>query len=517
MSARVCIFGVDSMEPRLIDSLIASGKLPNLAALRKRACWGAVLNPPRFFSGASWPNFYTGTSARRHGQYLHTRYDRSSLVHEPFRPADKVDAFWLRPGWMEKRSAVLNVPYCPPDARVNGIQVVDRYGHDHDHKGVLPGSPPQTANLMILPGALEAGCNNCVPTLSGLHQLRSELMRRLRQKSELTLSMLASESWDLFVSVVDEPHCAGHQFWHLHDPSYPRRAEHEVKALGDPIEEIYRETDRALGAVLDAVEPDSTLIFLSSHGMGPVFDANVLLDELLRRFEGFPPVDPSEEDVVPAPLAPLRSTWMRLPAAVRGALEPVRRRIGRRRTADRLVGERQRRKCFWFPTHDLWGGIRLNVVGRESPGVLKPGPELERFIGELERNLHALRDGLSGEPIVGEIKRVADIDLEGFDGDFPDLVVHWSKTALSWVESPAVGRIDAFAQLGRTGDHHPDMRGVFFAVGPTVQPGCIADVRLEDFAPTVATLLNVSPAAADMDGTVIQGIVARERNERHSG
>jgi hypothetical protein len=58
---------------------------------------------------------------------------------------------------------------------------------------------------------------------------------------------------------------------------------------------------------------------------------------------------------------------------------------------------------------------------------------------------------------------------------------------------------------GRSGDHDPSMRGVFFAAGPHATPGLIPDpVRLEDFAPTISGLLGIQ--LPDTEGRAIPAV-----------
>jgi predicted AlkP superfamily phosphohydrolase/phosphomutase len=204
--AKVLVFGVDAMEPKLILDWIESGDLPNLARLRARSAWGHVLNPPRFFSGASWPNFYTGVSPARHGQYLRTLYDTSTCIHRPFRPnRDQTKPFWSGPDWQRKKTALLNVPYCGLDESINGLQVVDWGQHDR-HQNDLSTIPRELADdLRSRFGCDPVGaCEGFECTTSALSDLRQRLIRRVQQKHDMTCHYLAGENWDLFVSVFDE-------------------------------------------------------------------------------------------------------------------------------------------------------------------------------------------------------------------------------------------------------------------------------------------------------------------------
>jgi predicted AlkP superfamily phosphohydrolase/phosphomutase len=506
MSANVCVIGADSMEPRLISEWIESGDLPNLAELRARGAWGDVLNPARFFSGASWPNFYTGLRPGRHGRYLQTHYDRQTCRHWPVRPSlEAAKPFWVGPGWRVKRTAALNLPYCSADERTNGLQMVDWGAHDR-HVDDFQTVPADLADDVIARfGSDPVGdCLSFEQTPAALADLRERLLRRVRIKLHMTTHVLDSERWDLLVSVFDEPHCAGHRFWHLHDPSHALFDPELAKELGGTLKEVYVAVDRAAGEIIRRLDSDSTVLFVSSHGMGPAFDGNSVLDEVLRRLENLGPRSLEYRNARAQALARARTFSDRLPRVLQWALTPLRRHFGRRRLAERLEAEQRARKCFRFPTHDQWGGIRISVAGREADGLVQPGREYEEFVAKLIDDLHQLRDGRSGEPIVGEVERAAEIDHEGYAGELPDLIVRWARSSFAWVESPKVGRIEPSLLGGRTGDHSPEMLGMFFAVGPSVAPGRIETVRLEDFAPTIARLLGLPPG--DTDGSAIPAL-----------
>lgn len=507
MSATVCVLGVDSMEPTLILDWIASGDLPNLARLRQRGAWGTVLNPPRFFSGASWPNFYTGVRPARHDQYRRTLYDPQRCFHTSMRPnRDGVDAFWLRDEWRNQRTAISCLPYCPDDARINGVQVVDRYAHDTDHEpGATMASAVAGKAVRDFSHDSIVNCYDLAWSTAAFADFHGRVLRRMQRKLEAACHLLASDRWDLFIAAIDEPHCAGHRLWHLHDAGHPRHDPATATALPAAIKRIYVEIDSALGAMLDLLEPSATVLFLSSHGMGPAFDGNGVLDEILRRLDGFEPRDTRAAAARLAALTRWQRIFNRLPPPARWALEPLRRRFGRRRLREQLSDENRRRRYFWFPTHDLWGGIRINLAGRESSGLVQPGREYEEIVAQLTEDLHQLCDGRSGEPIVDKVVSASDIDLEGYAGDFPDLVVQWSKAALSWIESPKVGRVEPVLVYGRTGDHPPAMEGIVFAAGPDIISGRLPNpVHLEDFAPTISAMLGIH--LNDTDGALIANL-----------
>ena len=104
-------------------------------------------------------------------------------------------------------------------------------------------------------------------------------------KGDFVTETVQRDGWDLLTVVFGEGHCAGHQFWALHDPEHPRHDVVRARALGDPMIEVYTELDAALGHIVSAADADTLVLVVLSHGMGPHYDASFLLGEMLQRIE----------------------------------------------------------------------------------------------------------------------------------------------------------------------------------------------------------------------------------------
>ena len=112
---------------------------------------------------------------------------------------------------------------------------------------------------------------------------RDGLVRGIAIKAKLTGHFLRQGGWDLFAQVFTESHCAGHQCWHLHDPTHPWHKEEMARFIGDPVKDVYVAIDAAMGRILAEVDDDTTVVFLAGHGMGPKYQAQFLLDQILLR------------------------------------------------------------------------------------------------------------------------------------------------------------------------------------------------------------------------------------------
>ncbi len=79
VSGKVVILGVDAMDPEITDSLIAGGRLPNLAYLKAQGSYSrlATVVPPE--SAVAWTSFSTGLNPGGHGIFDFVMRDPRTL------------------------------------------------------------------------------------------------------------------------------------------------------------------------------------------------------------------------------------------------------------------------------------------------------------------------------------------------------------------------------------------------------------------------------------------------------
>jgi predicted AlkP superfamily phosphohydrolase/phosphomutase len=141
------------------------------------------------------------------------------------------------------------------------------------------------------------------------------------------------------------------------------------------------------------------------------------------------------------------------------------------------------------------GAIRLNLKGREPLGCVEAGAEATRLIGMLRRELRALKDPRTGQPIVDDVVTAGEVFGDNHHEDVPDIIVVF-RTDLGPLEqcvSESVGLVRAainYPGYPRTGDHTIESR--LWILRPGVQPGvCQKQADVLDIAPTVLSLLDI--------------------------
>lgn len=518
---RVLLLGFDAANPDLLRRWAADGTLPNLRALMDRGLVGTTRSLEGFIH-STWPSFSTGVSPARHGYHYITQvmpgtydYAMQSVQHE---------AFWTRLSRAGRRVAIFDVPLSEPDPEINGMHVVD-WGAIEQWTSLRTSPASLRERLLAAWGEhpLQDSGDDVRRTNDEHRTLLDVLSRGVRTRAAMTCAYLEQGGWDLFLQNFSESHCAGHNMWHLHDPTHPSYDAAIVARIGDPIRQVYAEIDAAMGRII-AAAGDAIVLVVAAHGMSHWFGGEFLLPEILYRLGASErrPELPPERSLGASAIGGARALWRLAPRAIRDGVFHLRGRMKRRFRkpppppvidAD-PVGSR----CFIVRNGHLTAGIRLNLVGREPAGVLAPGPEAEGFVEQLTRNLLEIIDDRTGRPLIQRVRRTKDLYSGNRLGDLPDLLLDWDDEmaignsnltrgagATVRVRSAAIGVLEDTNHYHRTGDHR--IGGFFVATGPGIRPGGLeAAVSVMDFAPTISRLLGVE--LAEVEGRPIPGIVA---------
>jgi predicted AlkP superfamily phosphohydrolase/phosphomutase len=514
--ARVLYVGLDACDAHLATRLAAEGAMPNLARLLDTARVTPTRAPTGFYVSAHWPTFFTSLSPDRHDYYCWKELRPGTYDDEITSPREiEGTPFWSELSTHGKRVAVIDVPHTLADPTLDGVQLVEWGCHDR-HFG--PHSRP--AGLIAdldarfgphpvggLPSAF--GDPQFAPCdyhhRAGPHRtadenraLWTDLVEGQRRKSDVSIHLLDQGGWDLFLTVLGESHCVGHQLWHLHDPGHPWYDPSLLTELGDPVVEMYRRLDTTLGEHVDRGDADTTTYVHLSHGMAAHYDGTHLLDALIDR------IDLSFDGAGHGwRTRSARRAGDLLPAAARRRLSfaaaPFVRRRGRAAPPTPAVVERGRDQRRWFevPNNTVVGGIRLNQVGREPAGRIT-ADDADRWCGALTSALLDVVNVETGEPVIDSVVRFDDV-YRPVDGHaFPDLLVEWNRNApieMAW--SPRTGTVFGAYDHWRTGDHRE--HGLLLARGPGIVPGRTSSpLDTVDLGATLCSALGV--VRPDVDG-----------------
>jgi len=511
-ATRVLAIALDAYDPEIALRLAREGRLPNLRRVLDRAARVEVNSPPAVFVSSLWPTIFTGVSPAEHQYVCWVEVEPDTYEDRWTELSDiRGEPFWDVLARAGRRVAIFDVPHTSPSEALDGIdqvQVLEWGAHDR-HLGTrsvpegLAGELARRFGAHPVGGVDPEAIQTFAPCdylhRAGDHRspaearaLLDDVLRGVERKEAASLHLLERGGWDLFLTVFGEGHCTGHQFWAAHDSEHPRHDPDIVRAVGDPVVAVYERLDAALGKHLAVVDDETTVLVFLSHGMGPHYGGTHLLDTVLHRIEVADAGGPQGGSATRA----LKWLWARSPDAAaqqmnRLAAAALRQRLRRGDPPTDQLPPRAARSWFQAHNNDPYGAIRLNVVGREPNGVIRPGAEFDDACEQLRRDLLALVNVETGEPAVLGVVRTDSIFERKPKDRLPDLFVDWDRRRpVEAVYSRRTGLVVQRDTHWRTGDHWPG--GLLLATGPGVPEGAtLAPADATDLAPTLCSLLDI--------------------------
>lgn len=503
---RLLVVGLDGATFDVIQPLINSGELPNMAALINEGSHGNLESTIPPFSPPAWTSFMTGMNPGKHGVYSFVNYNPLSYTHLE---AKSVTAASLaghtffdilsRAGY---RLGVITVPITYPSWAINGYMVA--------------GEPcPDTQIGLAYPEDFASELTDRYAFLSTFWDkpnpdIIDGLIDMDGRRTKLALKLIDEKDLDAMVVVLGATDRAQHNFWRYYDPAFgtklnlPREADFD-----NVIPDIYRRADEAIGALLTRVGEDTTVIIISDHGGGPAatqsFHTNAWLGQ-----EGYLSLKRGQDSVASG----LRRVVM---AARRGLGATIEERL-RRLLPERFVSGGRAlvrnvaqidwlsTKAYRFPMYPPAEGIVINVEGRQPQGIVHPGDEYERIRDQIIGKAQQLKNPETGQPVIVRAYKREDLYHGPNAERAPDIVLMLADDYKGGtnVHLPLVTDVD-YSSLSKVNGEHR-LHGILIVRGPTVQQGeMIKDARLVDMAPTILYMLGL-PVPREMDGLVIQDL-----------
>lgn len=440
---RVLVVGWDGATWDLIDPLLAQGRLPNLARLLARGSQAVLDSTVVPISSAAWVGAATGRDPAHNGVYgffepIPGTYDVTLISSR----SNRAVPIWRTLGRRGGRSLVVGVPVTWPPEPIEGVLV----------SGMLAPRDSVWTHPAALTERLRArGYQPDLGIWREANELSVEILeRQLAAKRELLLELVANEDWDLCFFVFKELDVLSHF-------AYDGRTDGIVAWLLEAL-------DRELGALVAAVGPSTRVLLVSDHGFGAYptsFFTQRWLVEAGFSVEGTPLPPPADLDS--------------LPLAQRRALEN-----------QSAMGslDLARTRAFAGLAEGNFGGIRLNLKGREPEGALDPA-DAEAALVELERRLAELRVPDSERPLIVRTWRRGEL----YPGPYEDLI---SDLLFETDPAVAVRPVPHTAVFEAHEPRFPDhtRAGILAAAGPGIS--VVAErgqASILDVAPTVLHLM----------------------------
>jgi predicted AlkP superfamily phosphohydrolase/phosphomutase len=484
---KLVMIGIDAADLQFIHA--HSNHLPNLGRLIEQGCTRLVAPSSPALDGAVWPNFCFGCPPGEHGFYFPMQWDTESMACRPVAE----DWRYREPFWYDlARQGIAVTAFDMPWTR--GAKMP--HGSELVNWGVQGALGPFAANRPGLARLITSRFGSYplvgdVPLDRSQRQLEglaTKLVDAVRRRAQIARWLLRETKWDLFLMTFAEVHRAGHALW-------PNSESRNDPVPPQAMRAIYAECDVALGVLLDEIDLARTgVMVFSNDGMGPNNSQSHFMSEVLARanaiFLGLPYAQGRRERRRGL-VSVLRR---RLPSALQLTIaERASQRVRDWVTSRAFAGavDLKSDPAFVVPSAGE-GLIRLNLVGRERPGLLRNHEDACRYKAWLSDRLLELRDAKSGAPIVQRVVDVA-AGLPGTRSDsLPDLVVVWADQAPSAeIYSPQLGSFRAELATGRGGNHRRD--GFVIAAG-AISGNAVFPSQQTDFATFVRAAFHSAPS-----------------------
>lgn len=561
--AAICI---DAAEWPVMQSLMAEGRLPRLAELRRRSAECTIQNVVPYRSELPWTQFLTGRDAKANAYWSTESFDPDT--YEPYcRGAYLGDPFWAD---QPAKVIALDLPHSNLSRRVDGLQVTawGAHGPQYPRASLPQGLLTEIDERFGPHPAMENDFDLGWFSVRYIEVLTEALKRGAQGRIDAALLMQERlPDWDLMVLSMSEVHSAGHHFWHGVDERHPLHTAPTAELARQRFVDVAAEVDAAIGRLLDALPKDAVAMVFALHGMMPADDlpSMVLLPELFHRLQfgkqllrtgdadawrraGHPFVVP-ESDKAWAVM-----TWMRhhfqatpkdrLRAALAGIVpeslyEQARRLAGKppayplgelnepipsetTLTPEEIAATGAARKDIeWQPTawYKRWwpempffalptftdAHVRINLKGRESRGIVD-FDDYQRTCDQVVDLVRSLRDPRTGKEVVADVLHVRKDDPFDPHGADADLLVIWN-TALDAIEHPDVGVVGPVPYM-RTGAH--TSRGFALFSGEGIARADLGERSAFDLPPTIVDMVGMHRPADMLGSSFADGLRALE-------
>jgi predicted AlkP superfamily phosphohydrolase/phosphomutase len=431
---KVVVLGLDGFSSSLLSRLMAAGRMPRCAAIRKQGSLVPMATPFPEDTAVAWAEFMTGVNAGKNGVFGHEDLTPASYrTHRPEATHVRPRTLWDILGEQGKRAVVVNAPVTWPVKEMAGVLISGAPGAKLQ-EAVHPKSLVPTLEKLGYPA--DAGAPPSGETPAALMQA---VRTRFEKRRKAIAHLWEHETWDLFVAAISETETLRRAFWAAsEDPSHP---DHGF------LMEWYELVDAFIGEMYDRTKSlggSPAFMLMSDYGFAEAktrFFVNAWLREKgYLSFVGWPPA----------------------------SLEEI---------ADGTA-------AFCLDS----GRIYLNTQGKYPRGCVSPGEEYDRVRAEIAYGLLDLT--VNGEHVIEKIYTKEDLFSGPFSKVAPDLIA----VAESGFELD--GAIDHEEQTQMdvvTGVPSRD-DAIFFINRLGIVSG---KPRVRDIAPTVLDLLEIPANGMD--------------------
>ena len=432
-NSSVLAIGIDAAEATLVRQMIERNELPALASVLAEGKWLEVRSPSLVGSGCVWPSFLTGEEPTAHGIYSEWKWWPETMNLRRY-VGHHLTPFWKPLAQQGVSIGVFDVPFAPPVGITRGFEVCEWWAHDSTAAGLRIG-PDEIRSLVQESPAHPLGSNRFFTvtpeSTNNIEELAAACCEGVRLRGSLARRLIAETQPQLSVVVFPEAHHAGHQLWHTVARDHPIYVgqRHNGESFEGLLKNVHRAIDEQIRELISSGA--ETVMIFALHGMRPALGFPAFLGPLLCE-RGFSQLAtwPSQGWTSRAQSA-FAAIKRHTPASLKKLyyeMTPATVTYKLARPTMLPAYDWQNTRAFSLPT-DQYGWIRINLMGRESEGIVALD-EYDKLCTELEQVLLTLRSE-NGELLVQDVTRTSAESSDALHNPLPDLVAHWHDAAFA--------------------------------------------------------------------------------------
>lgn len=479
---RILIIGLDGATWDVLGPQIEQGAMPYLARMRAEGAHGVLTSTLPPLTAPAWSSFQTGVNPGKHAVFDFVQYVPGS--YQPTFVSSRSMAcptIWELLGNEGVRMVVVGIPMSYPPQTVNGVMV----------SGLLTPSlrspfthPPHLKReLRRAIGHYRFLAKQEVFFLKGLSRFLDELIETEKKRVETARYLLERWDWDIAMIQIQSTDNLQHALWPLLNGSNGQLSQ----AKADGVGRFFELVDSAIATLRGLAGDNASTFVISDHGFGPLRRI-VYLDEWLSS-AGFLRY---KKRSLRAKSVSMLLHFVRSVDALQ-----VRRLLFSQKRMEEMSGAARREMIEWRRStafmvgSALYGGIRLNVQGREPEGVIPSNrydAERSRLIDELTQ----LQDPESGTRPVRRVHLREEIYKGQAVSLAPDMLVEPEEGYIFSGGFHPEGELFRTPRYGRdvVGTHR--MEGVYLLHGPAFQASEGPTANIVDIPATVLALFGMS-------------------------
>ncbi len=517
------IIGLDGACLDVMLPIIESGACPNLKRLMDNGISGDLESTVHPLTPLAWTSFLSGQNPGRHGIFDFFARDEGSYRFRLVTSAERAGHNFVDLiSDSGSRIVSLNVPLTYPPHEINGAVVS---GLGTPNMRVEFAYPPELRKKIL---AKFPDYEITPPYDKGRGPVSEAVLELPRMRTELALDLIDEFEPNVFLMVYGSTDYVQHIFWRDYfDPEKPG----SEKEYADLIPRVYGIIDEGIGKLIERMGGDVPVLIISDHGaegLDLVVGLNRFLADkgYLKFFETSGPGSGRNKAA--------RNLLRKISATVQPILPK-----GFKETLKSMFPGLSKRMVTLWNVPDMsavdfaasrayavgsYGGIFINLKGREPRGTVNPGKEYESLRDEIASALTEWV-GPGGVKIVNEVKRREELYAGPYLDRAPDLIVRlapriFTKTTFE-PEKEELYKESEYSMFVQQHQSIHAMYGVCIASGyPFIQQNresnggdttrtTIHNARIIDMAPTILHLLGLA-IPEDMDGIPLDGLFDSE-------